>query len=84
MTAYLRTPKSNTTNFPKYAEEFQGIAAAKLFRRRGKKIDTGDAVSSYGEVVSVAISDVCGRIFKAKTEAVRRNTLLRSCYYLLS
>ena len=37
----------------------------KLFRRRRRKIGTGDAVFSYGEVVPVAPSKVYGKIFKA-------------------
>ena len=58
----------------KDTEEFsRQSAAVKLFCRRGKKIDTGDAVSSYGEVVSVALSDVCGRIFKAEKNTPHRN-----------
>ena len=43
-------------------------ADVKLFRRRERKIGTGDSVFSYAEVVPVAPFDAYGRIFKAETK----------------
>ncbi len=57
--------------FRNMRKNFQGIAAAKLFRRRGKKMDAGafsggaSPSPTNAKVASVALSDVCGRIFKA-------------------
>jgi len=51
--------------FRSIRKNFQGAAAVKLFRRRGRKIGLGEAVLTYGEVKPVAPSEAYGRIFKA-------------------